>query len=342
MKRDKKGKATYDESSHSDFTPPMNDSADFCHSLQQVPTLVDTNSNHISKSQTNPVADTTTNTLIPPPESSLKRKKSKKQIALERLRLPSRHKRRSSPDIEKSASTTFHKATKHDGKRRLERIGSNRRHSFDNLRDLGTDPQPGAPLPSSTFSFSSSSSAAHSPNSSTPYVPVPHTTATLGNGPESFSSTGSDDSPKDIKTNFETIPVANDDNSSNYHHHSKKVFYFDYQSLPQDDKHGHPKGVKGLVKMMIDRGYGTISEKQIKPDDDDDDDDTMNSQNGNDSNEKKDDHEMDQDAIDGQEQEDSLPTIDSSKVIAGDSDGLDAKVGTRQIGKNLILEETFH
>ncbi|SAM01261.1 hypothetical protein [Absidia glauca] len=335
MKRDKKGKATYDETSHSDYTPPMNDSADFYHSLQQVPTLVDTNNNHLSnnhlKSHTNPIVDTATNALIPPTESSLKRKKSKKQIALERLRLPSRHKRRSSPDIEKYTSTAFHKATKQDGRRRLERIGSNRRHSFDNLRDFGMDPSPVVPPPPSSTS-SSSSSAAHSPNSSTAQIPVPHTISTLGNGPDSFSSTGSDDAPKETKTNFKPS-LDNDDNSPRHHQHSKRVLYFDYQSLPWDNKHGQPKGVKGLVKMMIDCGYGTLSEKQIKPDDDDedDDDDTLDSLHDNDK--KKDDHEKDQDATEGQEQGDSLPTIESSKVITGDIDWLDAKGGTRQIAE---------
>jgi hypothetical protein len=162
---------------------------------------------------------------------------------------------------------------------------------------------------------------------------VPHTIATIGNGPNSFSSTGSDDAPKETKTHFKPS-LDNDDNSPRHHQHSKKVLYFDYQSLPWDNKHGQPKGVKGLVKMMIDCGYGTLSEKQIKPDDDDEDedDDTLDSLHDNDK--KKDDHEKDQDATGGQEQGDSLPTIESSKVITGDIDWLDAKGGTRQIGKN--------
>ncbi|KAI8076899.1 uncharacterized protein BX664DRAFT_344205 [Halteromyces radiatus] len=129
--------------------------------------------------------------------------------------------------------------------------------------------------------------------------------------------------------------------------HSKQIFYFDYHSLPKDSENGEPKGIKGLVKMMIDNGYGTLKERRIKPanedenheedddDDDDNDDEDMETDNDGDEDNDKDDDNDNAGKSSKNESSSSLSPILSSKVITGDiwNDPSSTKSRTRQIAE---------
>jgi hypothetical protein len=126
----------------------------------------------------------------------------------------------------------------------------------------------------------------------------------------------------------------------------KRVLYFDYHSLPGVNVLGEPKGVKALVKAMIDNGYGTITERRIIPDDDDedddenDDDDDDDDDNGLEDGIVANDNDDDDDSSGNAEEADAddndpIPPIEASKIITGDTSyyWTSLKTKTRQIGK---------
>ncbi|KAI8339212.1 hypothetical protein BC941DRAFT_469394 [Chlamydoabsidia padenii] len=373
MNRDKKGKSKYDgppttiNYQHSDVGTS---SADAYHTLQPVPTIIDTDYSYGPdnlKSYTHPMIDTAANSLIPPQRSDpiwKKKKKNGNRTPLGRLQF--RHKRQqSSTDIE-NGTATFHNTTsttkRGDSRLRLPLISNKRRHSFDNLHEYDTQPATDSPsdmtaTPSSITTPSLSSSAKSSSNIATAptlvintNLPLHHNTSALvlSDLDHFITSAGSgvmnkEGTPRKDSTNNDLIDGSHDTPLDLPPQDlPKKVFYFDYQSLPWDNKQGEPKGVKGLVKMMVDCGFGTISEKRIKPDEDDDgDDDGQDSLNSiGDNKEEQDDQGADD--SDKNDQED-IPTIESFKVITGDAytvwmDGKEQtkthpKTGTRQIAE---------
>ncbi|ORZ11248.1 hypothetical protein BCR42DRAFT_494264 [Absidia repens] len=125
----------------------------------------------------------------------------------------------------------------------------------------------------------------------------------------------------------------------------KRILYFDYHSLPRDNAYGEAMGIKGLVKAMIDKGYGTISERRIKPDDDDeeeyddnndndddyddydeeeqDDDDSTGADAYHDGDNTVDHGDLDQEypksPTDKKDENNAIPSIEASKVITGDA-----------------------
>ncbi|CAO3644706.1 unnamed protein product [Cunninghamella blakesleeana] len=64
----------------------------------------------------------------------------------------------------------------------------------------------------------------------------------------------------DVKQNQNIISVEQQQPQKK----SKRVLYFDYQSLPRDDKNGYPTNVKGLVKSLVDNNHGMITDRIIK------------------------------------------------------------------------------
>ncbi|CAO3624604.1 unnamed protein product [Cunninghamella echinulata] len=117
-----------------------------------------------------------------------------------------------------------------------------------------------------------------------------------------------------------------------------KVLYFDYQSLPRDDKNGHPTNVKGFIKSLVNNNYGTITERRIKynwnidkidsrHNDENEDIDTDKKEEGEEEDvdhhavtEKGDKDENDNDLDDGdvETSSDDSSSLDVSNVIIGD------------------------
>lgn len=123
----------------------------------------------------------------------------------------------------------------------------------------------------------------------------------------------------------------------------KRVLYFDYHSLPGINMLGEPKGVKALVKAMIDNGYGTLAERRIIPDEDDDDDDDDDNDDddgleddiaANGDGDNNDDANGNTEETGDADDNDPNPPIESSKIITGDTHHYLAgfKTKTRQIG----------
>ncbi|ORZ17996.1 hypothetical protein BCR42DRAFT_412938 [Absidia repens] len=218
-----------------------------------------------------------------------------------------------------------------------------------------------SPIASSTVSFSTSS------------PPQPHIPSS--NIPPLDASTNGNDSPRDKNKNNNSMVAlgtpkkdANDlnPNDNEIDRHAigtilqqpvieitpsmlqqeenqpnlspKRIFYFDYDSLPWENMHGEPQGVKALVKRMVDNGYGTMAETQIildgghdeddhDYDDDDDDDDLISTLDES----LNDDNVVDKEAggnggnnhihktVGGKDHDGAIRTIESSKVIGGDA-----------------------